>query len=77
MRQYSVKPQVVRQVLEKNPDIEQALQGKVLISICAGVRTQQLKEWLPKTGLVHSSFSLKWALIPNSSYNPSHAKYPL
>ena len=34
-----------------NDDMRKALDGKLIISVCAGVRIKQLKEWLPQTGV--------------------------
>lgn len=49
----AVKPQVVARVLT-DPALGLALQGKLLISICAGVRIAQLEAWLPSTRIVRA-----------------------
>jgi len=41
-----VKPQVAQSVLLA-PGVARALSGKVLVSICAGTRLDQLQEWVP------------------------------
>jgi pyrroline-5-carboxylate reductase len=48
-----VKPQGVEALLE-NPELEAVLRGKLLISICAGVRLQQLRAWLPHTRVIRA-----------------------
>ncbi|WVO22472.1 pyrroline-5-carboxylate reductase [Cryptococcus decagattii] len=42
------KPQVARSILEEE-GMSKALEGKLLISICAGVTISQLKSWVPET----------------------------
>jgi len=49
----AVKPQVAREVL-CDPKLQGSLEGKLLISIAAGVRLQQLADWLPQTALVRA-----------------------
>jgi pyrroline-5-carboxylate reductase len=49
----AVKPQVARSVLE-GPGVTEALQGKLLISICAGVSTGQLAQWAPGAAVVRA-----------------------
>jgi len=48
-----VKPQAAREVLEA-PGVTEALQGKLLISICAGVSTGQLAQWAPGAAVVRA-----------------------
>lgn len=49
----AVKPQVAQQVLIE-PALRDALNGKLLISIAAGIRLEQLDEWLPETALIRA-----------------------
>lgn len=49
----AVKPQVAREVLEA-PGVTEALSGKLLISICAGVSTAQLAQWAPAAAVVRA-----------------------
>jgi pyrroline-5-carboxylate reductase len=49
----AVKPQVAGQVLT-DPDLQQAMRGKLLISIAAGIRLEQLDAWLPETALIRA-----------------------
>ena len=49
----AVKPQVARQVLSR-PALQEALAGKLLISIAAGVRLEQLAQWLPQTAIIRA-----------------------
>ena len=50
----SCKPQLAYNILHE-PGIKEALDGKLLISILAGVRIAQLEEWvLPTTRVVRS-----------------------
>ena len=49
----AVKPQVAREVLS-DPALQAVLEGKLLISIAAGVRLGQLDAWLPQTALVRA-----------------------
>lgn len=51
MGQYSTKPQVAKAVLSE-PGIKEALAGKLLISICAGVTIDQLESWTTPTTTV-------------------------
>ncbi len=48
-----VKPQTASELLS-DPALRDALAGKVLISICAGVRLAQFDEWLPETSLLRA-----------------------
>jgi pyrroline-5-carboxylate reductase len=45
-----VKPQICKSLFSADDQIRNALCGKLVISICAGIRIQQYKEWLPETG---------------------------
>ena len=45
-----VKPQICRTLFSADEEIRESLRGKLLISICAGVKIHQYKEWLPETG---------------------------
>lgn len=49
----AVKPQVARTVLD-DPALREALHGKVLVSIAAGIRLDQLDTWLPETALIRA-----------------------
>lgn len=49
----ATKPQVARQVLTA-PGVAEALSGKLLISICAGVSTDQLSDWVPEAALIRA-----------------------
>lgn len=49
----SVKPQAARGVLTA-PGVAEALAGKVLISICAGVSTEQLHAWAPQATIIRA-----------------------
>lgn len=49
----AVKPQVARQVLS-DPALQGALAGRLLISIAAGIRLDQLDGWLPETALIRA-----------------------
>ena len=49
----AVKPQVVGRVLADDA-LRLALRGKLLISICAGVRIEQLERHLPQTRIVRA-----------------------
>ncbi|NCG20448.1 MAG: pyrroline-5-carboxylate reductase [Rhodobacterales bacterium] len=49
----AVKPQVAKTVLSE-PGIAEALAGKLLISICAGVNISQLTSWLPHTAIIRA-----------------------
>jgi pyrroline-5-carboxylate reductase len=48
-----VKPQVARDVFAE-PGMAEALEGKTLISICAGVTTAQLAAWAPRAHIVRA-----------------------
>jgi pyrroline-5-carboxylate reductase len=48
-----VKPQMVQKIV-KEEVVLQALEGKLLISICAGLTISTLKEWLPKTAVIRA-----------------------
>lgn len=48
-----VKPQAAAEVLEPEA-VKAGLGGKLLVSICAGVRTAQLGAWLPDTAIVRA-----------------------
>jgi pyrroline-5-carboxylate reductase len=48
-----VKPQVARSVLA-DPDLKEALAGKLLVSIAAGTRLSQLARWVPGAALVRA-----------------------
>ncbi len=48
-----VKPQVAREVLAED-DLRQALAGKVLVSIAAGTRLDQLHRWVPEAVLIRA-----------------------
>lgn len=47
------KPQVGHRVLS-DPALEAALEGKLLISIAAGLRIAQLKSWVPNTAVIRA-----------------------
>lgn len=47
------KPQVAKSVIEED-DVKAALENKLLISILAGVRNNQLQEWLPKSSIIRA-----------------------
>lgn len=49
----AVKPQVAHQVLT-DPALQEVLDGKLLISIAAGIRLEQLDGWLPETALIRA-----------------------
>lgn len=49
----AVKPQVASEVL-CDPALQQALEGRLLISIAAGVRLDQLASWLPQTAIIRA-----------------------
>ena len=49
----SVKPQTARDVLTA-PGVADALAGKLLISICAGVRLHQLASWCPAASVIRA-----------------------
>jgi pyrroline-5-carboxylate reductase len=49
----AVKPQVAHQVLE-HPELQAALAGRLLISIAAGIRLEQLADWLPETAIIRA-----------------------
>ncbi|MEN0062575.1 MAG: pyrroline-5-carboxylate reductase [Myxococcota bacterium] len=49
----AVKPKNARDVLTA-PGVAQALQGKVLVSLCAGVTTAQLNGWVPDAHLIRA-----------------------
>lgn len=49
----ATKPQVAKQVLTR-PGVSEALSGKLLISICAGVSTEQLSDWAPESAIVRA-----------------------
>jgi pyrroline-5-carboxylate reductase len=42
----SSKPQISRQILEEE-GMKEAIEGKLVISICAGVTLSQLRSWVP------------------------------
>ena len=48
-----VKPGTARQVLT-SPGVSEALAGKLLISICAGVSIDQLQEWAPAADIIRA-----------------------
>lgn len=48
-----VKPQVAKLVLEA-PGMAEALRGKLLVSICAGVRIAQIERWLPEVPVIRA-----------------------
>ena len=48
-----VKPQVAHKVLDES-GLAEALAGKLLISIAAGLRLEQLDAWLPGTALIRA-----------------------
>jgi pyrroline-5-carboxylate reductase len=49
----AVKPQAASRVLNA-PGVNEALEGKLLISICAGVSTAQLAAWAPGSAVVRA-----------------------
>ena len=49
----AVKPNVVREVLDA-PGVNEAIAGKLLISVCAGVTMAQLARWAPGATLVRA-----------------------
>lgn len=49
----ATKPQAAHGVLA-GPGVAEALRGKLLISLCAGVTTQQLAEWVPDTAVARA-----------------------
>lgn len=46
----SLKPQIVMDILSQR-DIKDAMRGKIVISIAAGIRLEQYAEWLPSQTL--------------------------
>lgn len=48
-----VKPQSAGRLLQA-PGMAAALEGKLLISLCAGLRLEQLAQWAPRTALVRA-----------------------
>lgn len=49
----TTKPQVAKEVLSA-PGMAEALDGKLLVSIAAGVRMGQLASWVPRTALIRA-----------------------
>jgi len=49
----AVKPQIAGELLSA-PGVSEALDGKLLISICAGLSTAQLAGWLPSTAIIRA-----------------------
>lgn len=49
----AVKPQTMKEVLDGD-DMRQALAGKLVVSVAAGVRLSQLAEWLPGISVVRA-----------------------
>ncbi len=49
----AVKPSSVMDVLDA-PGVNEAIQGKLLVSICAGVTTSQLAQWAPGAAIVRA-----------------------
>ncbi|KAL7749631.1 delta 1-pyrroline-5-carboxylate reductase [Sorochytrium milnesiophthora] len=47
------KPQVAKAVVD-DPEVKEALRGKLLVSILAGVRIDQLEHWLPETTIIRA-----------------------
>lgn len=50
---FALKPQTLPKVAGR-PEIREALAGKVAISIAAGVTLEQLRGWLPESGLIRA-----------------------
>lgn len=62
----SSKPNIAKTILQEQ-GMEAALDGKLVISICAGVTIAQLQTWVPKTAHVVRA-------MPNT---PCKVRYPL
>jgi pyrroline-5-carboxylate reductase len=48
-----LKPQHLATVLDR-PEMREALRGKLVVSVAAGVRLEQLQRWLPESALVRA-----------------------
>jgi pyrroline-5-carboxylate reductase len=48
-----LKPQQLSAVLDR-PEMREALRGKLVVSVAAGVRLEQLQRWLPESPLVRA-----------------------
>lgn len=49
----TTKPQAAHELMA-SPGLRSALSGKLLISICAGVTTEQLSEWAPEAAILRA-----------------------
>ena len=79
----AVKPQVAYQVLSQ-PDLQSALAGRLVISIAAGVRIEQLEAWLPDTAIIRAMPNTPCTIregmtvvSPGSRAEPHHVQHAL
>ena len=57
----AVKPQLAHAVVQPLAD---ALEGKLLVSICAGITTARLHDWAPKAAASSPIFAIRQTAIP-------------
>jgi len=74
----AVKPQVAHQVLS-DPALQEALSGRLLISIAAGIRLEQLAAWAPDAAVIRAMPNTPCTiregmtvLSPHASAEPHH-----